>query len=93
MILFLLFCCVFSSSGPPKIQGSISCSLALINSPHLYLLKAEQSEKNERTGGFWLNKDQMGVDEISREGTKGQASGREGMWARECWVLMGSFHA
>jgi len=45
--------------------------------------KAERSEKDERTGGFWINKDQMGLDEKRSEGTKGQASGREGMWERE----------
>lgn len=44
--------------------------------------KAEQSKKDERTGGFWTNKDQMGLDEKRREGTKGQTSGREGMWER-----------
>lgn len=33
--------------------------------------KAEQSKKDERTGGFWTNKDQMGLDEKKEGGHEG----------------------
>lgn len=51
LLLFLLFCCFLLSSGPPKIQG-ISCCLALINSPHLYLLKPNRAKKTREWGDF-----------------------------------------